>query len=519
MNCVKKTYDELKAFYSVRASLHEEFGKKLLRHVKTELGREETGTLHMLLVSAHKELEITALANLELAQKIRMNLELSLDNFILEQKDKRKLIQTNVDKAHRNKKLHATYVSKAKEKYETECAKQLTLENQFSGAGTREAERLRQKIDRTQQEIKTLDQEYKNACFKLAEATAVWNNGWKYACDKYQNMEQKRAEFIHHSLSVYVNILSTASGQDQESYERFWKSLDQCDPEKDIETFINEKGTGPMIPEPPEYVHYLDDPAKTLPKYQVAQFSDTNVVEAAVTTAKPWKEPKVRRISTKRLPQEKNLPKTPERQPSLAYKTPTMTSDKKITKQPSRRQPMMYPSTSYGTHSQHTGFSGQQETVAVDESIDPRAQVVFSIGSNLFQVSPEEPKPKRSTSIRKNNVEKACDISIRDLLDQLNVEPSERGSNAKTALNSKASALHRTSVRQPKLNTRSTDDILAWGNGLWWAHKWDENTSGLVDPGGYVDSAYLEVFRWQYGTPYLGTDLSKSDPCLGPSIK
>lgn len=57
------------------------------------------------------------------------------------------------------------------------------LESQLPSAGGREAERLRQKVERTQQEIRTLDLEYKNACTKLTEATAVWDNGWKYACD------------------------------------------------------------------------------------------------------------------------------------------------------------------------------------------------------------------------------------------------------------------------------------------------------------------------------------------------
>ena len=79
-------------FIIFRASLHEDLGKKLTKQTKMELGREETGTLKTLLLSAQKEMEATAQANIELAQKIRSELELSMDNFILEQKDRRKLV-------------------------------------------------------------------------------------------------------------------------------------------------------------------------------------------------------------------------------------------------------------------------------------------------------------------------------------------------------------------------------------------------------------------------------------------
>ena len=79
-------------FIIFRASLHEDLGKKLTKQTKMELGREETGTLKTLLLSAQKEMEATAQANIELAQKIRSELELSMDNFILQQKDRRKLV-------------------------------------------------------------------------------------------------------------------------------------------------------------------------------------------------------------------------------------------------------------------------------------------------------------------------------------------------------------------------------------------------------------------------------------------
>ncbi|KAI9030724.1 hypothetical protein CLU79DRAFT_883874 [Phycomyces nitens] len=432
MNYTKKTFEELKAFYSIRASVHEEYGKKLLKHIKTELGREEIGTLRVLLLSAHKELEMAAQSSLEIAQKIRINVEVLLDNFILEQKDKRRLLQTNVDKAHRNKQLHTTHVARAKEKYEAECAKQITLEKQFSSAGQREQERLRQKIEKCTHDIKTLDNEYQHACLKSAEATAVWNTEWKIACDRYQDMEEKRVEFIHHSMSVYVNILQTASGKDQESYELFWKSLDQCDSRMDIVTFIEEKGTGPMIPEPPEYVNYLDDPAKTLPKYTIANFSDhttapltqydmlkktepnrksmsmTSLCEPVANLTRALTKPRVRRKAATVGPDDGLMKKVIERRASVYSTTP-----EPVQEDLSYRKPGPAPK--------------PEPVLAMDEPIDPRAQVVFSIGNNMFNVNPVlnqgtvNEKPRKANPQSARDLDDVCDISIKDLLDQLGV--------------------------------------------------------------------------------------------------
>ncbi|ORX54495.1 hypothetical protein DM01DRAFT_1335631 [Hesseltinella vesiculosa] len=272
MASAKRTFEDLKAFYGNRAAVHEEMGKKLLKQLKTELGRDETGTLGILLATAQIELEKTAHANLELASKIRTNLEVQLDNFILEQKDKRKLVQTNVDKAHRNKRLYSAHLDKAKEKYEIECSKLVTFEGHLSTAMGRELEKLQQKIHRSKYDVHVFEQEYKSACIKLSEATMVWDCEWKAACDRYQEMEEKRIEFLRHSFSLYVNLLSSNNSHELEAFERFWKSIEQCDRDSDIRTFIDERGTGSLIPDPPVYVHYLDDSSKTFTTFHSAEF-------------------------------------------------------------------------------------------------------------------------------------------------------------------------------------------------------------------------------------------------------
>ncbi|SAM01071.1 hypothetical protein [Absidia glauca] len=471
----KKTFDDLKAFYTARSCLHEEFGKKLMKHLKNDLGRDETGTLGLLLTSAYKELEMTAQANIELAQKIKVNLELRLDNFILDQKDTRKLVQTSVDKAHRNKQLHTAHVAKAKEKYESECVKQISYEGQLTTAGFREADRLRQKLERCTHDIGVFEQEYKSACAKLADATTVWDNEWKYACDKYQEMEEKRVEFMHHSFSVYVNILSTTTNHDQE-------------------------GTGALIPDPPVYVHYMDDPAKTLPTYHTAQFPSSGKKAAIIEHTKTLpstsdhhqengssSHERSSKATNRYSYQSANKQATssdststptgptsgsrstsvrqaPPPQQRIGKRLPTITKKEIVRKtapgdttHSGSYEKKMTPSTS--TSSSLSGMcppnSSSMDTEESDMNqqddveIDPRAKVVFAIGNNVFEVDNKQkgtrfgqdaPKTSgtsssskhRQTSLKKDQkVDEAFDLSIKELLEELGVYGSSTPTTSK----------------------------------------------------------------------------------------
>lgn len=135
------------------------------------------------------------------------------------------------------------WLFQAKEKYENECAKQVKIESQIPSVGLRESERLKIKLEKCNHDVNVFEQEYKSACIKLADTTTKWDKGWEMACDvsinihictieqfikknhninynlflqKFQEMEEKRIEFIHHSFSIYVNILSTSTNQNQE---------------------------------------------------------------------------------------------------------------------------------------------------------------------------------------------------------------------------------------------------------------------------------------------------------------
>ncbi|KAI9480804.1 MAG: hypothetical protein EXX96DRAFT_481550 [Benjaminiella poitrasii] len=403
MNSNKKTYEEIKSFYS-------------------------TSTLRTLLISAHQETEWTAQAHLNLAQKLKTRLEVDLDNFILEQKDKRKLAHTNVEKAHRYKQSSEAYLAKAKENH-------IVIIIIFNFI---------------------LEQEYKNACIKSADATEAWNTAWKLACDTYQEMEKKKLEFIHHSFAMYVNILSSATSQDQESYERFWKSLDQYDSTKDIQTFIMEKGTGPKIPEPEIFVDYMDDPAKTFQQHKIANFPvPPKLITSPVIIEQ---EPQKPELTIKNTVVDKHeRPMMPSKSTSVRKKSIVRSIIKPL---PSISTPLIrQQKTSPSSQESTTDSSDEDEEdnsrldrkkndqgEEGDIAIDPRAKVVFAIGNNMFDLGHLDlddttldntltnSKIKSSALLSKSrsasttrrrqpsaDLEAACNFSYQSLLEELGV--------------------------------------------------------------------------------------------------
>ncbi|KAI9282972.1 hypothetical protein BC943DRAFT_362186 [Umbelopsis sp. AD052] len=300
----KQTNEDLKAFYNTKAALHEDFGKKLLKHSKMVIGKDETGTLRRLLDGIRDELEGVGQHNITLAQRIRNSLETPLQNFITDQRDQRKLIQVGVDKQQRNKQLHINHVYKSREKYYAECSKMLNLQNQLETCiAGREYERIKQKHEKSRLEVKTSDKEYQAACTGLKNVMRQWQNEWKVACDKFQEMEEKRIEFLHHSLCVYVNILQTVTDQERESHEQIWDLLDHCDVEQDIQHFIEAQGTGNHIPEPPSYVDFFSETRDEPPKYSIANFAGRQNSKRLSTSAIPnsKSDQELKRASTQSL--------------------------------------------------------------------------------------------------------------------------------------------------------------------------------------------------------------------------
>ncbi len=99
---------------------------------------------------------------------------------------------------------------------------------------------------------------------------------------KFQDLEEERLDFTKSSLWTFANVASTVCVSDDASCEKIRLALESCEVEKDIASFIQERGTGQEIPDPPKYINFcrgdINDTASEASEdenYSVAQFQRT----------------------------------------------------------------------------------------------------------------------------------------------------------------------------------------------------------------------------------------------------
>ncbi|KAG6247398.1 hypothetical protein E4U23_003830 [Claviceps purpurea] len=279
MQSAKTTCDELKSFYSARASLEDEYSRKLLHLSRKSLGSHESGTLKTSLDTLRGEVEAMAKQHQGIAAQMKTELEEPLAAFAGGMKERRKIVQGTVEKLLKTKMQQTQQVNKTRDKYEQECLKIKGYLAQGHMVMGQEERRNKAKLEKTQISLATANQDYESAVKILEETTARWNREWKAAADKFQDLEEERLDFTKSSLWTFANIASTVCVSDDASCEKIRLSLENMEVEKDIVHFITEKGTGQEIPDPPKYINFcrgdVNDSQSEVSEdesYSVAQF-------------------------------------------------------------------------------------------------------------------------------------------------------------------------------------------------------------------------------------------------------
>ncbi|KAK0673037.1 putative septation protein [Cercophora samala] len=275
----KLTCDELKNFYSARASIEDDYARKLLSLCRKNLGSQETGTLRHSLDIVRAEVESMGKQHQHIAQQMKSELEEPLAAFAGGMKERRKIVQNTVEKLLKTKVQQTQMVNKTRDKYEQECLKIKGYLAQGHMVMGQEERKNKAKLEKTQISLAASNAEYEAAVRALEETTARWNREWKAAADKFQDLEEERLDFTKSSLWQFANIASTVCVSDDSSCEKIRLSLEHMEVEKDIITFITEKGTGQEIPDAPKYINFcrgdMDAQSEVSDddNYSVAQFS------------------------------------------------------------------------------------------------------------------------------------------------------------------------------------------------------------------------------------------------------
>lgn len=345
MQNAKTTSDELKAFYSARAALEEDYAKKLLSLSRKPLGSVEQGTLRASLDVARGETESMGKQHALIAQQMKSELEEPLVAFSGGIKERRKIVQNGIERLHKTKQAQTAHVNKCRDRYEQDCLRIKGYLAQGHMVMGQEERKNKAKLEKTQINMATNSNEYEAAVKVLEETTGRWNKEWKAACDKFQDLEEERLDFTKSSLWAFANIASTVCVSDDASCEKIRLALENCEVEKDISNFIKTSGTGQEIPDPPRYINFCRGDVDTASEvsedenYSVAQFSRTtnpafrsSSPTHSNTAAKPRNsstpERRSERLSEEPMgPDEDDMP-TPQnansgRPPPLNYKLPT----------------------------------------------------------------------------------------------------------------------------------------------------------------------------------------------------
>ncbi|KAK4145262.1 uncharacterized protein C8A04DRAFT_10851 [Dichotomopilus funicola] len=256
MHNAKQTCDELRAFYGARASIEDEYARKLMSLSRKSLGSQETGTLKSSLDIVRGEVESMAKQHQHVAAQMKSELEEPLAAFAGAMKERRKIVQNTVEKLLKTKVQQTQQVNKTRDRYEQECLKIKGYLAQGHMVMGQEERKNKAKLEKTQISLATSNTEYEAAVKALEETTARWNREWKAAADKFQDLEEERLDFTKSSMWNFTNIASTVCVSDDSSCEKIRLSLEKMEVEKDIFTFIKERGTGQEIPDPPKYINF-----------------------------------------------------------------------------------------------------------------------------------------------------------------------------------------------------------------------------------------------------------------------
>ncbi|KAJ7252427.1 SH3 domain-containing protein [Mycena haematopus] len=239
-----------------RAAIEEEYSNRLINLAKATLGKDEIGELRNSFDTLRLETEKQGTTHLQLASQIRAELEGQTTALLNKQIAHRKNLQAPLEKRFKIKQTQESYVLKAREKYESDCLRIASYTQQIAVNPGKDVERLQLKLRRAQQTVQANEKDFASFTKTVLDMMPGWEKDWKEFCDASQDLEEDRLDFMKDIVWMYANAVSTLCVSDDQSCERIRTVLDQLEPDKDVENFVQEYGTGNSIPDPPVFVPY-----------------------------------------------------------------------------------------------------------------------------------------------------------------------------------------------------------------------------------------------------------------------
>lgn len=129
------------------------------------------------------EIEAMGKQHQQIAGQMKSELEEQLSAFTGGLKERRKIVQTGIEKLLKVKMQQTSAVNKARDKFEQDSLKIKGYLAQGHMVMGHEERKNKAKLEKTQVQLSGSSQEYEQAVKILEETTARWNREWKKACD------------------------------------------------------------------------------------------------------------------------------------------------------------------------------------------------------------------------------------------------------------------------------------------------------------------------------------------------
>ncbi|KAI8092877.1 uncharacterized protein BX664DRAFT_328371 [Halteromyces radiatus] len=232
----EQTCKDLKKIYEIRAQIEKDYGERLLELSQHTLGEIELGTLAKSMQRIPFAFETTARAHIDMAEQLNTTLEAPLTSFLKEQCELINARTHQMENSKHLKDMHQAHVDKAKQAYDE--LHQLLKQKQENG----------EDIETVQNSLALADQEWQHSVEILQEVTDKFTFDWKITCDLYQDLEERRINFVRSNLWAFANMMSSVYIVDDRGCESIRTGLETTDVRKDINDFILKYGTSVKIP-------------------------------------------------------------------------------------------------------------------------------------------------------------------------------------------------------------------------------------------------------------------------------
>ncbi|KAF9463554.1 hypothetical protein BDZ94DRAFT_1321699 [Collybia nuda] len=428
MRGATRTIEELKNFWKERSAIEEDYAKRLAKLAKMTLGRDEIGELRSTLDTVRAETDKQAGFHLTLAQQIRADLEAQTNSFHVRQLHHKKTFQAGIEKEFKSKQQQEAYVNKAREKYEADCVRINSYTAQSSLVQGKDLEKINLKLERAQQTVQANERDFANFAKAVQDTTQKWEQDWKAFCDSCQDLEESRMEFMKDNMWAYANAVSTVCVSDDESCEKMRLSLEQMEPEREMENFVRDYGTGNQIPDPPAFVNYNTPDAipssSSRPTSRPAQFPRSSQREVPLRQPPMSMAPDEPEINTAGVGAGGGARWDSQSDVALA-RQPTQGSQGRRASGAPPQQPVQQPQPQINGSMTPSGTSPgpsltRQPTSATQasrqsyrvppqdplaETIDPTAETYIKVGNNAYKVDPsKDPQTQNSLSNRNSAI-------------------------------------------------------------------------------------------------------------------